>query len=215
VKSPLSRALSILAGVVAGILIWSVIYASTGFTMFSGARENPTSTPHLSNAELTALSYRVLNYIKAGDYEALSRLVHPELGVVFSPYATVALTTNQCFLPGQVASFGTDTQLYVWGLYADSREPIELTPAGYFAQFVFDNDYTNATMIGVNHVVRRGNALENMTEVFQDVRFVDFHIPGRGIAGFEHYEWRSLRLGFEEYNGSLWLSVILHSQWMV
>ena len=213
-KKPLSYAVTILAGISAGILISGAIFAATGMTIFGKLRENPTSTAPVNSPELIALAYDILGYIRDGDNQALAGVVHPEYGVVFSPYATVTLSTNKCFQPEQVAGFGEDTNLYVWGVYAGSGEPIEMTVADYFSIFVMDKDYSAAPVVGINHIVRSGNALENFTDEFKNVQFIDFHMPGNEANGGEGNDWSSLRLGFEEYDGSLWLTVILRSQWM-
>jgi len=162
---------------------------------------------------LTRLAYSVLAYIKDEDFLALSRVVHPEFGVVFSPYATINLTTDRRFNESQIAALGTDTTVYVWGVYNGSGRPIQLTPAEYFVEFVPAADHMDAVIIGINQVVRSGNALENMTDIFPNVQFVDFHIPGNEPA--EELTWSSLRLGFEEYNGNLRLIAIVYSAWSV
>ena len=159
-------------------------------------------------------AYGVLGHIKDGDYAALARHVHPDYGVVFSPHATVTLTTNRRFTANQVALFAADTAVYVWGVN-NGGEPIEMTPASYFAEFVFPRDYLNASVIGVDRIVRSGNALENITDEFPGIRFVDFHIPGDDKPPLEGLDWSSLRLGFEEHEGRLWLTVIIHSRWTV
>ena len=214
-KKYTSRILLILTGIIAGIVIGSAVFAATGFSLFGGVNENPSSHGKLNNSELTALAYGILENIRDGDYIALSREIHPEYGVVFSPYATVMLSTNKCFRAEQVAVFDTDTTPYVWGISSDGGEPIEMTPADYFANFVYDRDYTAAPVIGVNHIVRSGNALENIKEVFPDAVFVDFYVPGGEKETADEPDWSSLRIGFEEYDGGLRLTVILHSKWMV
>ena len=212
-KKPLASALPIVAGVVAGILIAGVIFATTGFSIFGRIRDNPTSSAQVHNTELTALSYSIINHIKDGDFQALSLVAHPEYGVVFSPYATITLSKSKCFQPEQIALFGSDTNLYVWGVYAGSGEPIEMTVADYLSQFVLYRDYSASAILGINRIVRSGNALENIKDVFPNLQFVDFHIPGNADNDGEDCAWSSLRLGFEEYDGSLWLTLILSSRW--
>ena len=203
--------------VVAGILISSAIYSITGFSLFGREREKPPATDDISNADLNALAYSVLESIKNSDYAALSRVAHPVLGVLFSPQATVTKSSNKCFRPEEIAAFGTDTNIYVWGVNSASGEPIEMTPSEYISRFVFFKDYTTAPFIGVNHIVRSGNALENITDVFPDMQFIEFHIPGRngGQYPIEDYDWSTLRLGFEKHDGNLWLTAIIHSEWAV
>lgn len=209
------RVISILAGLIAGVLISGILFWATGYSIFGKPREKPLPYDDVTNAKLTELAFDILEDIRDGDFRALSHAVHPSFGLLFSPSSTVTLSTNKCFSAGEVAAFGADTNVYVWGVYDGSGEPIEMTPAGYFAEFVFDKDYTNAALVGVNHVVRSGNALENMTEVFPDILYVDFHFPCSDKNAADNTSWSSLRLGFEEYNGSLMLMAILHSGWAV
>lgn len=203
--------LFIICGVVAGVIISGVIYAFTGFSVFGRFHEDVRQPAETSNAELTEFAFSILGLIKDGDYSELSKTVHPEFGVVFSPCATVTLTTNKRFSAEQIAGFGSDSGIYIWGVRSSSGEPIEMTAADYFSRYVYDRDYCAASVIGVDHIVRSGNALENLTNVFGDLRFVDFHVPGGD--GADGLSWSSLRLGFEEFEGMLWLSVVVHSEW--
>ena len=212
-KKHLPRVILLLCGAVAGIIISSVLFVFTGFSIFGNARKEHSPSVDSNNADLTALAYRVLENIKAGDYDALSKEAHPEYGVVFSPCATITLLTNRYFRPEQIASFGNDPNVYVWGVRSSSGEPIEMTPTDYFAKYVFDKDYTEASIVGVNHIVRSGNALENIADVFVNVQFVDFHMTGGDKDSADGLSWSSLRLGFEEYEGELRLVVIVHSAW--
>jgi len=198
---------------VAGILIASVLYTLTGFTFFGGAQRQTVSVEDTENAEITMLAYRVLGYIADNDYTSLSHVVHPGYGLVLSPYATINLTTNRQFSVDEVAALDRNTHVYVWGVYNGSGEPITLTPADYFERFVPAASYLNAPVVGINRIVRSGNALENMIDVFPNAKFVEFHVPEGESA--EMLYWSSLRLVFEEYNGQLRLIAIVYSTWSV
>jgi hypothetical protein len=58
-----------------------------------------------------------------------------------------------------------------------SGDPIKLTPAEYFAVFIYDADYLSAPEIGVELCCENGNSLENIQDVFPNSRFVEFHFP--------------------------------------
>jgi hypothetical protein len=211
--------LLIVVGIALGLAASLTAYFLSGGALFEktvGSRSRPEAViidSGATNAELTEYAYKVLDYIKAENYDALSQVVHPEYGVVFSPYATINLSSNKCFTVSQVAGFAQDKNKYVWGVYDGSGKPIELTPAEYFKEFVFDRDYTLASQVGVDAIIKSGNSLENISEVFPDVRFVDFHIPGTDANS--GIDWSSLRLGFEKYGDELKLTVIVHSEWTV
>jgi len=212
-KRPLPHIICISIGLVVGIIVSGAVYAATGFSIFgrSGGKTAPSS--EASNAELSALAFQVLEYIKDNDYAMLSGVAHPDYGVVFSPTATVTLSTNRRFSAEQIANFGNDNTVYVWGVYNGSGIPIEMTICDYVTEFVYNRNYLSSPVIGVDLIVRSGNALENITEVFPEVRFVDFHIPGNGRDPVEDPDWSSLRLGFEKHDDKLWLTVIIHSRW--
>ena len=212
IKKPFLPIIMILSGVIAGIFISIAMYMLTGFSFFDSIEHKKViPSGEAQNADVTVLAYTVLGYIRDDDYLALSRVVHPEFGVVFSPSATINLTTDRRFSAEQIAVLDTDSNIYVWGVYNGSGEPIELTPSGYFDKYISAACHLDSAIIGVNQIVRSGNALENITEIFPNVKFVDFHIPGR--EQFDEYDWRSLRLGFEEYEDSLRLIVITHNAW--
>jgi len=212
-KKPFKTFLMICSGVIAGAVIVSAVYVLTGFPLSGGAKTKSVYAEDAENADIIMLAFSVLGHIRDGDFDALSAIVHPEFGVVFSPYATIKLATDRHLSAGQVAALGTDSSQYVWGVYNGSGEPIKLTPAEYFEEFISAEDHMNAAIIGVNMVVRTGHALDNKSDVFPNMKFVDFHIPGDDSN--EEGSWRSLRIGFEEYNGQLKLVTIVSSKRMM
>jgi len=210
-RKPLPLIIIALTGIITGILIAGMIYTFTGFSIFGAYQRKTVAIDEAESADMTMLAYRVLEYIKDEDFTALSHIVHPDYGVVFSPYATINLSTDRRFSVEQIAMLGSDNDTYVWGIYNGSGEPIELTPAEYFEKFVSAADFINAPIIGINHIIRSGNALENITDIFPGVNFIDFHIPGGESA--DELSWSSLRLGFEEYDGYFHLIVVIYSTW--
>jgi hypothetical protein len=211
---------AVIGALVGAALILALLVGTRGrlFEGLFGLRFEPTLragdlASDATDAELTAASYEILGYIKNEDYGALSDVAHPELGIVFAPYAMFEFASSKCFTPLQIAGFRNDATAYVWGVYDGTGEPIEMTPPEYFKRFVFDRDFTRAQELGVNYVVKSGNAKESIVMDYPQVRFIDFHIPedGKNTEG----GWSSLRLGFEEYDGSLMLTVIVHSEWTV
>ena len=214
-KKPLHRVFIVLLALVTGVLISSALYAVTGFSLFGDPSDNHLIASDSSNAELVDMAYDVVELIKQNDFNTLSRYVHPEYGVVFSPSATISLSTNRRFDAEQVAAFAADRNPYSWGVQDGSGEPIMMTPAEYISEFVYPMDFSSAPVMGVNYIVRKGNALENITEVFTDVQFVDFHFPGTDSDPMNGHSWSTLRLGFEEHDGRLRLTVIVRSVWTV
>jgi len=200
--------LGILLGV-GGFLL--VSFLSGDSTSRHGSVEPVSITSqNISNEELVRLSASVAECIAVGDYETLSGYVHPVYGVVFVPYSTVNLGSNQCFTPQRIAITGRDSTVYVWGVKYGSDEPIQLTAGQYFAEYVYDRDYASAPVVGFNTVLRSGNALENVASVFPDGQFVDLYFPSTSSEG---NDWRILRMVFEDYEGEMKLSALIHSEY--
>ena len=103
-----------------------------------------------------------------------------------------------------------DDSVYVWGVKYGTDEPIQLTAAQYFTEYVYDRDYARAPVMGFNIVLRSGNALENTASVFPDGQFVDLYFPSTSA---EANDWRILRMVFEEYEGEMKLSALIHSEY--
>lgn len=177
----------------------------------------PTQAPTLNrtdNAPLLAAGTQVLEALRAEDYQTLSALVHPTRGVLFTPYSTVDLQANLTFTAAQVAAFGQDTQKYVWGLADGSGEPLEMTVDEYFARYVYNADYAQATVLGIDRVIGSGNALENVSEAFPDDRFVEYYFPGIDPQ-YNGFDWCGLKLVFSVYEETYRLVAVIHSEWTV
>lgn len=177
---------------------------------------SPVTTVNSSSAtsrELMGLAMEAAEYIKTGDYNSLANMVHPTYGVYFSPSATVNLKNNQCFGAAEVSDFANNTNSYIWGTAAGSTVPIELTVQEYFKEYVYNSDYLNAQLVGVNYATKTGNSLENVLDIFPNAQFVDLCFPG--TAENEYHDWSILRLVFEEYEGTFRLTAVIHSEYTI
>jgi len=175
----------------------------------------PAPAPDLNgNRVLLLRATSVLSALQEENYSNLSTLVHPEKGVTFTPYSTVDADANLNFTATEISHVADDPLDYIWGITDGQGAPIELTMADYFSVYVFNVDYTHAPVIGVDKVIGSGNSLENVTEAYPGGRFVEFHFPGL-LPGNEGFDWCSLKLVFEQYNGDYKLVGMIHSQWTI
>ncbi len=226
--------LSLLAGLAIGLII-NFSFLNTGVpistqTVTDTAGDNvlsadtedtaltlPTPTPVLDlsgNRMLLIRATSVLNALKSKDYATLSTYVHPQKGVTFTPYSTVDTEANLTFSVSGILHAADDPAEYIWGITDGQGAPIQLTMADYFDTYVFNVDYTQAPVIGVDQVIGSGNSLENVAEAYPDGRFAEFHFPGL-IEENKGFDWCSLKLVFEEYNGDYKLVGMIHSQWTI
>jgi hypothetical protein len=143
-------------------------------------------------------------------------LVHPVLGVRFSPYATVQagvggdLVFSADELPGLMA----DPAVYHWGTYDGSGLPIDATFRAYNDEFVYDVDFARPDVVGFNERVGQGNSIDNIATVYPNGVMVEYHFEGFDPQ-YAGMDWRSLRLVFEELGGIWYLVGIVHDQWTI
>ena len=105
---------------------------------------NPTPSPSPVIAlTLEETAYQVLQALAAKDLETVASFLHPQQGLRFSPYAFVR-EDHQVFMAEDLPGLFDSDEVYVWGRYDGSGEPIVLTFADYYAEFVYSSDFADA-----------------------------------------------------------------------
>jgi hypothetical protein len=151
--------------------------------------------------------------LKKKDMKALAKLVLPEQGVRFSPYATVDVVKDVVLRPAQLVGALQDKTVLEWGAYDGSGDPIKLTFADYYNRFIYNRDFAKAEAIGYNQVLHQGNSLNNLKEAYPNGVFIEYHFS-KSPDGNE-IGWSSLRLVFEQHAGKWVLVGIVHDEWTI
>ncbi|QGQ44232.1 hypothetical protein [Metabacillus sediminilitoris] len=155
----------------------------------------------------------VLKLLKAKDGEELSAYVHPEKGVLFSPYVYIE-SDAVTFDKEKIKGFFEDTKTYTWGAQDGSGEPIELTPSEYEKKYIYNGDFEQADEITVDRVESRGNTIRNISKVFPNSHTVEYYI--KGTEENDNMDWKALNLVFEQDAQGEWkLVAIVHDQWTI
>lgn len=175
--------------------------------------ESLTNSPSQS-ANLLNEAFTVLGHLANEDGAALANHAHPTRGVRFSPYFNVDENNDIVFYPGNTigANMFTNTTVYIWGEFDGTGESIGGEYAYYHSRFVYDEDYLNPELIGINQIVGTGNMNNNIEDVYPNESYVEFHFTGFDPQ-YMGMDWRSLVLVFEEDNGTYYLVGIVHGEW--
>lgn len=172
------------------------------------------SNPPSQSASLVNEAFTVLGHLESEDGAALANHAHPTKGVRFSPYFNVDVSSDIILYPGNTigANMFTNTTVYVWGEYDGTGDSIAGEYASYHSRFVYDEDYLNPELIGINSIVGTGNMNNNIENVYPNESYVEFHFTGFDpqLMGID---WRSLVLVFEEDNGVWYLVGVVHGEW--
>lgn len=166
------------------------------------------------SADLREAAGVVAGAFAARDFERLAGLVHPEVGVRFSPYAYVApehvtLTRDDLL---EAAQGGVLTR--TWGSYDGTGDPIELGLREYVDRYVYDAPYLAEGAMAIDRRQGHGNSLDNAADVYPGASIVEYHVPGRDPR-YGGMDWRSLRLAFEDRGGRWYLVGVVHDEWTI
>ncbi|MCC5910011.1 MAG: hypothetical protein JJT76_06190 [Clostridiaceae bacterium] len=157
---------------------------------------------------------RLIHAVSEKDAETISDFVHPDKGIRFTPYTHVSLEDDIVFNQEEMKDFFKDEEVYLWGHYDGKGHEISLTPAEYYEEFIYSEDFTEAEEIGYNEILSSGNMLENQFEVYEKPIVVEYYFSGFD-PDYVGMDWRSLRLVFEEYEGDWKLVGMIHNQWTI
>ncbi|WP_206363913.1 hypothetical protein [Gudongella oleilytica] len=173
----------------------------------------PSAGP-TQGASLLTTAFEVVELLKTMDMSGVSDYVHPSLGVRFTPYDYVDSQADLVFTATQVAGLAQDNTVYLWGSFDGSGNPINQIYSDYHQSFVYDEDFLNPHMIGINTKIGMGNSLNNVDTAYPNGEFIEFHFTGFDPQ-YGGMDWRSLKLVFEDVSGSWYLVGIIHGQWTI
>lgn len=157
----------------------------------------------------------VINMLKNKDMINLAEYIHPSRGVRFTPYSYIETQTNLIFQAEEITTLMDNTQLFTWGEFDGSGEPIDATFSDYYDLFVYDVDFAEPDLIGNNTIVgTSGNMVNNISQAYPTESFVEFHFSGSD-AQYAGMDWKSLRLVFENVDGNWYLVGVIHDQWTI
>jgi hypothetical protein len=169
--------------------------------------------PHvgLIDQAIATRTAEIIWAIKNHDMEALAATVDTHQGVRFSPYTYVDVDRDLVFMPVPVALLWEDTTAYLWGTFAGSGEPIELTFQEFWGEFLYDVDFARPDKVGYDEFIGWGSMINNIREVYPSAVVVEYHFEGSEQYGY--LDWRSLRLVLME-EGDVWhLVAVVSDEW--
>lgn len=159
---------------------------------------------------LLDMGIETLFILKNKDWGALGALVHPEQGLLFSPYGYIDTDTAVVLGVGDVKALEYDEEVRNWGIFAGKGDPIDLTFAEYYDRFIFNRDFTRDPRVSIDKTIQT-NLLENLDVLGYGASFVEFNIPG--TEEFAYMDWNSLRIVIGFYEGYPYLVGIVHDEW--
>ncbi len=162
---------------------------------------------------ISGAGQEILSFLKSNNSEGLVRYFSED-GVFFSPYGFIDTAKSKKLSGQDFLTAIKKNWILTWGSYDGTGDPIKLTVAAYLKKFVYNADYANAEAVAYDEVVKQGNSLNNLKEVFPNALFVDYHFSGFDPKN-SGMDWTSLRLVFKKENNDYFLIAIIHDQWTI
>ena len=169
------------------------------------------ATPSPLTLEETA--QEVINALADKDLETVANFVHPEQGIRFSPYTYVD-ESHLVFTPAELPGLVGSQEVFLWGAYDGTGDPIELTFDAYYDRFLYSADFANPEAMAVNEVLGSGNSLNNIADFYTGSSFVEYHFSGFD-EDYGGMDWVSLRLVFIQEDGTWFLVGLVNDQWTI
>ena len=163
---------------------------------------------------LDTLATTVLTTLKANAFTQLASLVHPVMGLRFSPYGHIDTVHYHSFSGKQIQELAQTNKKIKWGIFDGSGEPIILNIHNYFKRFVYDVDFLHAEKKSFDETAAAGNTANNISEVYPQAHYIEYY-----FAGFKPeyggMDWKAIRLVFSYYQNKAYLIAIVHDQWTI
>lgn len=173
--------------------------------------EKSTQNPN----QLVSEAFKVMEMIANKDAAALNTKVSPTRGLRFSPYQYVDEDKDIVFYPNkEITSMFTNTRIYLWGEYDGTGDDMSRDFTSYYNEFVYNEDYLNPKILGINTVVSHGNTLNNIEDVYINDEYVEFYFDGFDPQ-YEGMDWKSLTLVFEKVNDTYYLVGVISGRWTI
>ena len=139
------------------------------------------------------------------DDASLSQLIHPErdLRVRLLWYEAETRLDNQ--------NLFSDPTSYNWGNAAGSGEPILGTPAQVLLPRL-QNDFVGATETACNEILHGGTpGFVVVPEAYEALNYYSYYRPG--TEEYAGLNWGSWVIGLELWQGSYYVTALVHYQW--
>jgi hypothetical protein len=163
--------------------------------------------------ELIRLAQTAAAALKEVDYYQLADLVHSGSCLRFSPYPYLR-DGDQVFCPDELSVLPASGTIYTWGRFDGTGDPIELSFLDYHQRFVYDQDFFQPDVVGLNQEVSSGNSINNILDIYPDGMIIEYHFPGFDPQ-YGGMDWRSLRMVFAEEKGGWFLVALVHGEWTI
>lgn len=186
--------------------------------IFSSCRQQvPAPVADVPPYTAAEVAQRVVLLLKAKDFAGLQPYTILDKGIRCTPYAYVDVDKDRVLSANALSGALADLNVYLWGSYDGTGDPITLTTADYYAKFISDKDYPTATQQGTGKRLGVSNSKDNSATAYPGATIYEFYYRDKDATEeMKSFTWGSLRLVLTEYKPGDWrLLGVIHDQWTI
>ena len=179
------------------------------FSAFLARAVEPSFIP--AKQALLETANDILVHLQNQEFTEIASYVGED-GITFCPYSGGCIDDGGVtFAASQLSNFMQNQQVYLWGHEDGSGFPIELTPAGYYGEYLLDAPYEQKERYDYSD---QFTTREFIKQVFPQGTIVEFYYPG--TEQYDGMDWQSLNMVFErDANGEWVLVAIVNDRWTI
>ncbi|MCP5094035.1 MAG: hypothetical protein GY943_00625 [Chloroflexi bacterium] len=169
-----------------------------------------SATTFCQDANVINLLDELVTAVNTQDNTRLAQLIHPERGVRihynwWNPAVNIAGNAR--------TQFFTSTPQHDWGVADGTGFDIN----GSFSEIILPHlqgDLVNATESACNEILQGGTAgWVRLPDGYEAQYFYSFYFPG--TAQYDGMDWGSWVVGIEEWQGTYYISTLIHYEWEI
>ncbi|WP_326987305.1 hypothetical protein [Chryseobacterium sp. MP_3.2] len=157
-----------------------------------------------------ALNEELLLLLKNKNFQKFAEYIHPDKGIAFSMYAYLNPERNKHFTKAEFLQYSSTSTKFTWGTKDGTGDLLQLPIQNYIEQWVFKKDFSKSEY-AFDSVLKSGNSLNNLKEVYPQNHFTDNYIPGS--EQYAEMDWKILRFVYEEIEGKIYLVAVINDEW--
>ncbi|HSI68374.1 MAG TPA: S-layer homology domain-containing protein [Planococcus sp. (in: firmicutes)] len=162
--------------------------------------------------ELLLMANDILEDLQSQNFENVAAYASRGKGVTFCPYSGGCIDHGGVtFTREQLRGFMAIPQDYLWGYADGTGDPINLTPAEYYDEFLMDAPYEIKEGYGrtVQYPTR-----DFIRQLYPKGMVVEFYYPG--TEQYDGMDWQNLNMVFERNRRGEWILVaIINDRWTI
>ena len=157
------------------------------------------------------IAAEICSYLADEEFISIANYTDENQKIIFSPYLFIDKQNNQRLTIKEFQALFDSQEKVSWGVWDGKGGEINVPAHEYYHRFILRGDYCKEGELHKNELKVKGNALNNINEVFPNSTYISFYLPPHE-NDLAEMSWKTLVLVFDNNN---YLVGILNHEWTI